>query len=156
MPIQIPSSSTSNKGIPPASLPQLPGLFPTTQSHSLPNYFLSQANLAYFVTNTNQHLTQPLHIITALNHPSLQYPNTLYSTLTHVSSNLVNETSVSLQNKRSDNDERQQIQSMDTNKQCEEQLPFKKRRYTGQPTSIHSPMDTNHHDDETSNESIKK
>jgi hypothetical protein len=46
---------------------------------------------------------------------------------------------------------------MDTNKQMEEQLPFKKRRYNaGQQSSAYSPMDVNHDDDDASNESIKK
>ena len=33
---------------------------------------------------------------------------------------------------------------MDTSKPFEEQLPFKKRRYAGQQSSVYSPMDTNH------------
>src|SRR5689334_3691393 len=70
MPIQIPSS---NNSIPPSSLPQITGLFPIPQSHSLPTYFLPQSNLTYFITNSNQHSTQPLHIITPLNHHSLHY-----------------------------------------------------------------------------------
>jgi hypothetical protein len=147
MPIQIPSSTSTNTGIPPASLPQLTGLFPITQSHSLPTYFLPRGNLAYLITNSNQNPTQPLHIITPLNRHGLQFPNTHYSTLSYTQTNSINE-SLS-QNK--------QVQSMDTNnKQFDEQLPFKKRRYTGQQSSVYSPMDTNHDDDEASNESVKK
>ncbi|CAF3764395.1 unnamed protein product [Rotaria sordida] len=155
MPIRIPSSTSSNKGIPPASLPHLTGMSPTTQSHSLPNYFLPHPNFAYLITNSNQHSTQPFHIITPLNHHSLQYPNTHYSTLSHIQSNSINETFSSLQNKRSDSEENKQTQPMDISKQSEEQLPFKKRRHTGQ-SSVYSPMDTNHDDDEASNESMKK
>jgi hypothetical protein len=150
MPIQIPSSTSSNTGIPPASLPQLTGLFPITQSHSLPTYFLPHTNLAYFITNSKRNSTQPFHIITPLNHPSLHYP---YSTSSYIQTN---ESLHLLQNKRHDSEENKQIQPMDTNKQLEEQLPFKKRRYTGQQSSVYSPMDTNHDDDETSNESGKK
>jgi hypothetical protein len=150
MPIQIPTTTSTNTGIPPTSLPQLTGIFPITQSHSLPTYFLPQGNLAYFITNSTQHSTQPLHIITPLNHHSLQYPNTYYSPL-------LNDSLLLLQNKRHDNEETKQNQPMDTNKQFEEQLPFKKRRYAGQQSSVYSPMDTNHHDDdEASNESMKK
>jgi len=149
MPIQIPSSTSSNTGIPPASLPHLTGLFPITQSHSLPTYFLPQANLAYFITNSNQNPTRPLHIITPLNPHTLQFANTHYSAVSYAQTNSINESLSLLQNK--------QIQSMDTNnKQFEEQLPFKKRRYTGQQSSVYSPMDINHDDDDASNESIKK
>jgi hypothetical protein len=139
MPIPIPSSNTS---IPPASLPHLTGLFPITQSHSLPTYFLPQANLAYLITNSNQNGGQPLHIITPINPHSLHFPHPHYSTVSYTQTNSIHE----LQNK--------QVQPMDTNKQ---QLPFKKRRYNdGQQSSVYSPMDTNHDDDETSNESGKK
>ncbi|CAF0902540.1 unnamed protein product [Rotaria sp. Silwood1] len=156
MPIRIPSSTLSNNGIPPASLPQLTGIFPTTQSHSLPNYFLPHTNFAYVITNSNQHPTHPYHIITPLNHHSVQFPNTHYSTLSHLQTNAIYETFSSLQNKRSDSEENKQTQPMDTSKQSEEQLPFKKRRYTGQSSSVYSPMDINHDDDEASNESMKK
>ncbi len=140
MPIRIPSS---NIAIPAASLPQLTGMFPMTQSHSLPTYFLPHGNLAYLITNTNQNSNQPLHLITPY---SFQFPHTHYSTVSFSQTNSSNES----QNK--------QVQSMDTNKQMEEQLPFKKRRYNaGQQTSVCSPMDVNHpDDDDASNESIKK
>jgi hypothetical protein len=156
MPIKIPTSTSSNTGIPPASLPHLTGLLPITQSHSLPTYIIPQTNLAYFITNTNSHTTQPIHIITPLNHPSLQYSNTHYSTLSHPQSNFINESLSLFQNKRHDNDDNKQIQAMDTSKQFKEKLPFKKRRYAGQQSSVYSPMDTNHDDDEASNESVKK
>ena len=105
MPIQIPTSTSSNTGIPPASLPHLTGLFPITQSHSLPTYFIPQGNLAYFITNTNQHSTQPLHIITPLNPHSLQYSKyTLFNII--ISTNkFINESLSLLQNKRHDNDD---------------------------------------------------
>jgi hypothetical protein len=149
MPIQIPCSTSSSIAIPPGSLPQLTGIFPITQSHSLPTYFLPQTNLTYFIANSNQTSTQPLHIIKPLNHHTIHFPNTHYSTLSYTQPNSITETLALMQNK--------QIQSMDTNKQqFDEQLPLKKRRYTGQESSVYSPMDTNHDDDETSNESIKK
>ncbi|CAF3364296.1 unnamed protein product [Rotaria socialis] len=153
IPIQIPSS---NKTIPPASFSHLSGIFPTIQSHSLPNYFLPQANFAYLIANSNQNPTPPFHIITPLNHPSLQYPNAHFSTLSHSQANSINENLTSLHIKRPDNEEHKQAQVMDTNKQSEEQLPFKKRRYTGQSSSVYSPMDTNHDDDDASDESMKK
>ncbi|CAF0886847.1 unnamed protein product [Adineta steineri] len=157
MPIQIPSTTSANIAIPPASLSQIPGFFSTTQSHSLPTYFVPQGNLAYFITNPTQHSTQPLHIITPLNHPSIQFPNPHYASLIQSQSSPINESLLLLQNKRHENEETKQVQPMDTTKQFEEQLPFKKRRYTGQQSSVYSPMDTNHHeDDETSNESMKK
>lgn len=157
MPIRIPSSASAHNAIPPATLPQITGMFPTTESHSLPNYFLPQANLAYLITNSGQHASQPFHIITPLNHHSLQFPNTHYSTLSQIQANsLINESFASLQHKRYDNEDNKHIQLMDTTKQSEEQLPFKKRRYTGQSSSVYSPMDTNHDDDEASNESMKK
>ncbi len=142
MPIRIPSS---NIAIPAASLPHLTGMFPMTQSHSLPTYFLPHGNLAYLITNTNQNSAQPLHLIAPLNHHSFQFPHTHYSTVSFSQTNSLNES----QNK--------QVQPMDTNKQMEEQLPFKKRRYNaGQQSSAYSPMDVNHDDDDASNESIKK
>jgi hypothetical protein len=156
MPIRIPSSTSSNTGIPPASLPHLTGLFPMTQSHSLPTYILPQANLAYFITNSNPHSTQPIHIITPLNHPSLQFTSTHHSSYSQPQSNFINETLSLFQHKRHDNEDNKQIQSMETSKQYNEQLPFKTRRYAGQQSSVCSPMDTNHDDDEASNESVKK
>ena len=139
MPIRIPSS---NIAIPAASLPQLTGMFPMTQSHSLPTYFLPHGNLAYVITNTNQNSNQPLHLLTPLNPHSFQFPPTHFSHVPYPH----NES----QNK--------QAQPMDTTKQMEEQLPFKKRRYNaGQQSSAYSPMDINHpDDDDASNESIKK
>jgi hypothetical protein len=149
MPIQIPSSTSSNVAIPPGSLPHLTGIFPITQSHSLPTYFLPQTNFAYFITNSNQNPTQPLHIIAPLNTHTLQFANKHYSTVSYTQTNSISDSLSLLQNK--------QIQPMDTNtKQFEEQLPFKKRRYTGQQSSVYSPMDTNHDDDDASNESVKK
>lgn len=105
-----------------------------TQSHSLPTYFLPQGNLTYLITNPNSN--QPLHLLRPLN-PSSILP-TPYSTIAFTSpSNSFNESST---------------------KQTEEQLPFKKRRYNvgQQLSSAYSPMDTNHDDDETSNDSMKK
>lgn len=58
--------------------------------------------------------------------------------------------------KRCENDQDQPFVSpMESNRQLEEQLPFKKRRFTGQT----SPMATAHDDDdddEVSDESVKK
>lgn len=156
MPIQIPASNhNNNHNIPPASFSQLHGIFPPTQSHSLPNYFLPPTNLAYFIQNSNQHPT-PFHIITPFNHPSVPYPNAHFSTSSHIQANSINENLTSFHIKRADNEENKHVQPMDTNKQSEEQLPFKKRRYTGQSSSVYSPMDTHHDDDEASNESMKK
>ena len=125
VPIRIPSS---NIPIPPGSLPHLTGIFPMTQSHSLPTYFLPQGNFTYLITNANSN--QPVHLIRSV----LPTP---YSTIAFTPTNAFNESS---------------------NKQTEEQLPFKKRRYNvGQQSSAaYSPMDTNHDDDETSNDSMKK
>jgi hypothetical protein len=166
MPMQIPSSNT---GLPPTSFPPLTGLFPVTQSHSLPTYFLPQGNLAYLTTgssttNTNMFLftnsNQPLHIITPMDRHSLQFSNTHHLLTSHpgniIQSNSLNESISFLQNKRNDSEENKQTQPMDTTKQFEEQLPFKKRRYTGKQSSVYSPMDVNHDDDEGSNESMKK
>lgn len=59
--------------------------------------------------------------------------------------------------KRHEQDEARQAQPMETNKQLEEQLPFKKRRYAGQQPSTSTPMDIHQFDDdEGSNESMKK
>ncbi|CAF2627612.1 unnamed protein product [Rotaria sp. Silwood2] len=195
MPIQIPSSS--NTGFPTTSLPHLTNLFPLTQSHSLPTYFLPTANIAYITTATsttnpsgtpfdltslpsntsvllitspNQHPTQPVHILTPIDHRSLQFAHYAQTNFfvpppipppvpsTRIC-NILQSTSTSesmsiLQNKRHDNEEDKQIQrSLETNKQSTEQLPFKKRRYTGQQ----SRMATVHNDDDdVSDESAKK
>ena len=119
---------SSNIPIPPGSLPHITGILPITQSHSLPAYFFPQGNLTYLITNPNS--TQPLHLLRSLNPSSII--SSPYSTMAFsVVSN--------------------EFQA----KQTEEQLPFKKRRYNvGQ--SAYSPMDTNHDDDETSNDSMKK
>lgn len=149
MPIQIPSTASTNITIPPSSLPQFTGIFPITQSHSLPAYFLPQGNLAYFITNPNQTSPPPLHILTPLNPHSLPFPPTHYSPLLSTQPTAIHESLLLVQNKQS--------QPMETNKQGEEQLPFKKRRYAGQQSSVLSPMDIDQHeDDETSNESMKK
>ncbi|UJR26775.1 hypothetical protein I4U23_008089 [Adineta vaga] len=149
MPIQIPSTTTTttsaNITISPSPLPQFTGIFPITQSHSLPTYFIPQGNFAYFITNPNQHSTQPLHMLTSLNPHSLPFSHAHYSPLLSNQASAINESLLLLQNK--------QAQPMETNKQGEEQLPFKKRRYAGQSSSVFSPMDTNQHeDDEASNE----
>ncbi len=142
MPIQIPSANTA---IPPASLSHLTGIFPITQSHSLPTYFLPQTNLAYFIANSNQNSTQPIHILTPFDSHSVHFPRTRYSTASYPPGTAINDSP------------HKPHQSMETNKQFEEQLPLKKRRYTGQQPSGHSPMDINHDDDDdASNESIKK
>ncbi|CAF1352547.1 unnamed protein product [Adineta ricciae] len=149
MPIQIPSTAPTNITIPPSSLPQFTGIFPVTQSHSLPTYFLPQGNFAYFITNPNQTSPPPLHILTPLNPHSLPFPSAQYSPLLSTQPAAIHESALLVQNK--------QNQSMETNKQGEEQLPFKKRRYAGQQSSVLSPMDIDQHeDDEASNESMKK
>ncbi|CAF4888042.1 unnamed protein product, partial [Rotaria sp. Silwood1] len=197
MPIQIPSSS--NTGVPTTSLPHLTNLFPLTQSHSLPTYFLPTANIAYITTATpttnpsgtpfditsltgntsvllitspTQHPSQPVHILTPIDHRSLQFthytPTNLFvpppilppsQTPSTRICNILQSTSTSesmsfLQHKRHENEEDKQSQrSLETNKQSTEQLPFKKRRYTGQQ----SRMATVHNDDDdVSDESVKK
>ena len=157
MPIRIPTNASTNIGLPPASSPQIAGLFPITQSHSLPAYFFPQGNLAYFITNSGQHAAQPLHIIAPLHPHSLQFPTAHYSPLLTTHAACANESLLLLHSKRQDNEDNKQVQPMDTTKQGEEQLPIKKRRYTGQQPPVCSPMDTHQHDDEeASNESMKK
>jgi len=202
MPIQIPTSS--NSGLPTASLPQLTNFFPLTQSHSLPAYFLPTANIAYIttatsainpsgtpfdftplppntsmllITNPNQHPTQPMHILTPIDHRSLQFahyattnffapppllpppppppPPSIPSRTCNILQSMSTIESMSiLQNKRHENEEDKQIQQqLETNKQSVEQLPFKKRRYTGQQLRMATVHDD---DDEVSDESAKK
>jgi hypothetical protein len=188
MPIQIPTSS--NTGLPTASLPQLASLFPSTQSHSLPAYFLPTANIAYIttanpsggpfdfpaltntsmllITNPGQHPTQPMHILAPIDHRSLQfahYAPTNFFTIPppppppqpiSVPSRTCNilEPMSNFQNKRHDNEEEKHIQQqIETNKQSSDQLPFKKRRYTGQQLRMATVHDD---DDEVSDESVKK
>jgi hypothetical protein len=167
MPIRIPSSNVT---LPPASLPPLSGLFSMTQSHSLPTYFLPQANLAYltpgsstknanmyFITSANQASLQPLHIITSMDSSTLQFANTHLSPSSYTGPTIQIHASHDSPSKRHEQDEGRQAQPMETNKQLEEQLPFKKRRYAGQPASASIPMDIHHSDDdEGSNESMKK
>ena len=193
MPIQIPTPS--NTGLPTASLPPpLTSLFPLTQSHSLPAYFLPTANIAYittatptsnpsaapfdfntsmvFITNSSQHPSQPVHILTPIDHRSLQFahyaPPNLFPVppppppLPAAPSRTCNilEAMPNFQNKRPDNDEdkrqlpQQTPQRAETHaKQSTEQLPFKKRRYTGQQIRMSTVHDD---DDEVSDESVKK
>ncbi|UJR22338.1 hypothetical protein I4U23_025400 [Adineta vaga] len=196
MPIQIPTSP--NIGFPPASLPQLTSLFPMPQSQSLPTYILP--NLAYIATSTtnpsgtpfdlssltgntsvllianpNQHPTQPIHILTPIDHRSLQFAHyTTTSLFTHpppppppsntqvptrvsniLQPTLPNDAMSMLQNKRHENEEDKQVQQqIEPTKQSTEQLPFKKRRYTGQ--QIRMATVHNDDDDEVSDESVKK
>lgn len=182
MPIQIPTPS--NTGLPTTSLSQLTNLFPT-QSQSLPTYFLPTANIAYistanpsntpfdfpslppntsmvFITNPNQHPSQPLHILTPIDHRSLQFahyiptntfphpppaPTAIPMPIPFRTSNILESMSI-LQNKRHENEEDKQIQQQqaETTKQSAEQLPFKKRRYTDQQLR----MATVHDDDDES------
>jgi hypothetical protein len=203
IPIQIPTPS--NTGFPTASLPQLTNLFPITQSHSLPTYFLPAANIAYITTGTsttnpsgtsfdfspltgntsmllitspNQHSTQPIHILAPIDHRSLQFahyaPTNLFPppspfpppppqvpvpsrTCNILQSMSTIESMSILQNKRHENEEDKQIQQqqqqLETKKQFSEQLPFKKRRYTGQQLRMATVHDD---DDEVSDESVKK
>jgi hypothetical protein len=205
MPIQIPTPS--NTGLPTASLPQLTSLFPITQSHSLPTYFLPTANIAYIatsttnpsgtsydfsplpantsmllITNPNQHPTQPLHILAPIDHRSLHFahyaPTNFFApppppllppqppqvlpvsvpipsrTCNILQSMSTIESMSVLQNKRHENEEDKQIQQqLETTKQSTEQLPFKKRRYTGQQLRMATVHDD---DDEVSDESVKK
>jgi hypothetical protein len=191
MPIQIPTPS--NTIFPPTSLPQLTSLFSLPQSHSLPTYFLPTANIAYIttatstgnpsgtpfdfsplntntnmflITNSTQHPNQPLHILTPIDHRSLQFAHYAPAHLfpppppppppLPVPSRTCNilESMSFLQNKRHDNEEDKQIQQqLETNKQFAEQLPFKKRRYTDQQLRMATVHDD---DDEVSDESVKK
>lgn len=194
MPIQIPTSS--NTGIPTASLPQMTNLIPLNQSHSLPAYIFPPPNIAYIatsanqsggpfdlsslpgntnvflITTPNQHPSQPVHILAPIDHRSFHFaqyaPQNLYLASPHPvppqvpstrTSNIVqstpnSESSSILQNKRHDNEEdKLNRQALESNKQSTEQLPFKKRRYTGQ----HTRMPPVHNDDgEVSDESVKK
>jgi hypothetical protein len=141
MPIQIPS--TSNTGLPTASLPQLASIFPLTQSQSLPTYFLPSANIAYIttnpsgtgfdfssltgntsmllITNSSQNPGQPVHILTPIDHRSLQFahytstnfyphpsnlppPSPATSTCNILQSTSTNESMFILQNKRHENE----------------------------------------------------
>jgi hypothetical protein len=196
MPIQIPTSS--NTGFPTTSLPQLTGLFSLTQSHSLPTYILPTTNFAYItagtsatnpigtpfdftgnttvllIANPNQHPTQPVHILTPIDHRSLQFshyantslfppppppPPLVPSRISNIlQSTLTNESMSILQNKRHENEEDKQIQEqpLETNKQFVEQLPFKKRRYTGHQTRMSTFHDDDDDDDEVSDEYVKK
>jgi len=148
MPIQIPSS---NSNLPTASLPQLTSIFPNTHSHSLPTYIFPSTNFTYLtsgsttttntnmflITNPNSHTLQPIHILAPIDAATSQFSNTQ-----HTISPVHLEFSVTKTNSTTEN-----------NKQTKEQLPFKKRRYTGQP----SPMDLSHFDDDDgSNDSMKK
>ena len=175
MPIQIPSSSTAI--LSPPSFPQLTSLFPMTQSHSLPTYFLPQTNLSYLtagssaananvylITNTNRQSTQPLHILAPVDASPSKFGRSHYSpscTGNQISPNHSNEFISFVPNKRQDHDEVNQAQDMDTGKPLKEQLPFKKRRYAGESSATPLPMDMKHvdndaDDDEGSNDSIKK
>lgn len=138
MPIQIPSS---NSNLPTASLPQLTSIFPITQSHSLPTYILPSTNFTYltsgsttttntnmfFITNQNSHTLQPIHILAPIDAATSQFSNTQHNiSPVHLEFSAI---------------------------KTKEQLPFKKRRYTGQS----SPMDLSHFDDDDgSNDSMKK
>lgn len=133
MPIEIPSS---NSLLPPASLPHPLGIFPVTQSHSLPNYFLPRTNLTYLLTSSNP--PHSLHFLTSLHSQAKQqYASTYLSTITNNQTNTIHDS---------------------LTKQIDEQLPLKKRRYNGdqQSSSVCSPMDVNQDDDDASNESLKK
>jgi hypothetical protein len=199
MPIQIPTPS--NTGLPTASLPQFTNLFSLTQSHSLPTYFFPTPNIAYIttatptanpsaasfdfpslpantgvflITNPIQHPSQPVHILTPIDHRSLQFahytpsnlfphPPTLPLPVPTRTCNILQSTSTIesmsiLQNKRHDNEEDKQIQQqqqqpLETTKQSSDQLPFKKRRYAGQQTRMATVHDD---DDDVSDESVKK
>jgi hypothetical protein len=126
------------------------------------------------ITNPNQHPTQPIHILAPIDHRSLQFahyaPTGLFSipppnlppppphpqsvSMPSRTCNIL-ETVSNFQNKRHDNEEEKQIQQqqLETNKQASEQLPFKKRRYTGQQLRMATVHDD---DDEVSDESVKK
>ncbi|CAF1283604.1 unnamed protein product [Adineta steineri] len=188
IPIQIPTSSNTN--LPLTSLSNLSGLFQYPQSHSLPTYILPSTNLAYITTatnpigtsydltplngntniflisNPNQHSAQPVHILTPIDHRSLQFTHYTSANLFQpppppvvpIPSRIcnilqTNESMSILQNKRHDNEEDKPVQQVETNKQFIEQLPFKKRRYTGQQTRMAS---VHNDDNEVSDESAKK
>ena len=149
-PISIPSTSTNT-----GSLSQLASLIPSTQSHSLPTYFLPASNLAYItspsssssgmpfdfsslngntsmvlITHPTTHSTQPV-LITPLDYRSLSFAHYSTNPLFAASSNAWNgSANESMSTKRPEDEEQQQ--QVDSAKQFEEQLPFKKRRYAGQ------------------------
>ena len=206
MPIQIPSPSHTNFA--PGSLPQLTNLFPLTQSHSLPAYFLPTANFAYIapdtsstnpssvtpfgitpltgntsvllIANPSQHPTQPVHILTPIDHRSFQVgpytpasifvsaamppppppppPPIASQTCNILQSTLTNDSTSILLNKRSETEDDKHIEvPLETNQQSIEQLPFKKRRYASQQlriATVHN--DGNDDDGEISDESVKK
>jgi hypothetical protein len=136
VPIQIPSVATSSS--------QLANIFPVTQSHSLPAYFLhpnTNGNNNMYVIASSSAL-QPLHIIAAIDRSALPLSHFPFS---------------SPPVKRNEHEEDAQPQAMDLSKQLEEQLPFKKRRHTGQTMSMLSSREEQQFDDDdASNECIKK
>lgn len=88
----------------------------------------------FLIAHPNQHTLQPIHILAPIDPAAAQFANTISPIHVEMSTNKSNT-------------------AMETNKQTKEQLPFKKRRYTGQS----SPMDMSHFDDEDgSNDSMKK
>lgn len=130
------------------------------------------------ITNPNQHPSQPVHILAPIDHRSLQFahyaPTNLYPIPPPLPSlsippaqtrtcNIL-ETMSNFQTKRPDNAEDKRSQPLvqnpqsspnidSHNKQSAEQLPFKKRRYTGQQIRMATVHDD---DDEVSDESVKK
>ncbi|CAF3599476.1 unnamed protein product [Rotaria socialis] len=124
----------------------------------------------FLFTTSSQHSTQPVHILAPFDHRSLQFahiaPTSLFvpppvspqmsasRTCNILQPPSATESMSSLQNKRHENeDDKLNQQSLQTNKQSTEQLPFKKRRYVGQ----HTRMPTVHRDDDVvSDECVKK
>ena len=164
---------------PTANIAYITTATPTSNSSASPFDFNTSMVL---IANPNQHPSQPVHILGPIDHRSLQFahytPTNIFSippppslSIPPAPSRTCNilETMSNFQNKRPDNEEdkRQQSsvqnqqqqqqyssQSVDThNKQSTEQLPFKKRRYTGQQIRMATVHDD---DDEVSDESVKK
>jgi hypothetical protein len=83
------------------------------------------------ITHPTNHSTQPV-LITPLDYRSLSFAhfptNPLFASSSNAWNGSANEPMSTLPNKRPE-DEEQQVESA---KQFEEQLPFKKRRYAGQ------------------------
>ncbi|CAF1015625.1 unnamed protein product [Adineta ricciae] len=201
IPIQIPTPS--NTILSPGSLPQLTSLFLLPQSQSLPTYILPNfSNLTtgaapsatnpsgtpfdftpipsntslLLIANPNQHPTQPIHILTPIDHRSLQFahyttanifsqppfpshtvasPTSLSSRISNIlQPTLTNDSLSMFHNKRHDSEEEKHVQQpIDSSKQSTGQLPFKKRRYTGHQTRM---ANVHNDDDDVSDESVKK
>ena len=114
-----------------------------------------------------QHPSQPMQILAPIDFRSLQFtpypsnsfflpppPPTRISNILPTPSSIA-ELAAAVPTKRYENDQDQPFVSppMESNKQLEEQLPFKKRRFAGQTSRMATVHDD---DDEVSDESVKK